>query len=101
MAPRLELQDILVKLLGSDNVYFQPPSSIEMSYPCIVYRRDFREAHFADNLPYVNKKRYQVTIIDEDPDSVISDKVAELPMCSFDRFFTADNLNHDIYNLFF
>jgi hypothetical protein len=101
MVPRSELQELLVSILGSDNVYFQPPSNITMNYPCIVYRRDYLSAHFADNIPYNNKKRYQITIIDSDPDSNIADKIAELPLCSFDRFFTADNLNHDIYNLFF
>lgn len=88
-------------LLGSSNVYFQPPPSVSMKYPCIVYRRDYATTIFADNTPYKNKKRYQITVIDPDPDSEIPDKVAKLPMCSFDRFFTADNLNHDIYNLFF
>lgn len=101
MAQRRDLQNILVELLGSNNVYFQPPPNAQMTYPCIVYKRDYAIAHFADNKPYKNKKRYQLTIIDPDPDSVIPDKVAELPMCSFDRFFTAENLNHDIYTIFF
>lgn len=87
--------------MGSSNVYFQPPSNVSMKYPCIVYRRDYAKAEFADNEPYKHRKRYQVTVIDPNPDSDIPDKVAKLPMCSFDRFFTADNLNHDIYNLFF
>jgi hypothetical protein len=101
MAQRADLQKILTDLLGSENVYFQPPPSIVMSYPCIVYRRDYASTSFADNLPYRRKKRYQITVIDADPDSEIPDKVANLPTCSFDRFFTADNLNHDNFNLFF
>jgi hypothetical protein len=40
-------------------------------------------------------------VIDPDPDSPIVDAVAELPLCTYDRFFTADNLNHDVFNLFF
>ena len=101
MAQRLELQQLLVEALGSTNVYFQPPSAINMKYPCIVYQRDYAHTEFADNKPYKNRKRYQVTVITTDPDSDIPDKVAELPMCTFNRFFTSDNLNHDIYNLFF
>jgi hypothetical protein len=101
MGERLDLQEILVDLLGSKNVYFQPPSNLEMIYPCIVYNRDYASTAFASNLPYMNKKRYQVTVIDRDPDSDIPDKVAKLPLCTFDRFFTADNLNHDIFKLFF
>lgn len=101
MAPRLELQALLVSLLGSNNVYFQPPPSLNMSYPCIVYKRDYQDSDFANNKPYKHKKRYLVTVIDRDPDSDIPDKVRELPMCVYDRFYTADNLNHDVFNLFF
>ncbi len=101
MAQRLELQALLVKILGSDNVYFQPPASIKMQYPCIIYNRDYTETTFADNKPYINKRRYQVTVVDANPDSNIHEKVAALPLCSYDRFYTADNLNHDVYNLFF
>jgi hypothetical protein len=101
MAQRLELQSLLVDLLGSNNVYFQPPPTVSMQYPCIVYNRDSIDTKFADNKPYQNRKRYQVTVIDSNPDSDIHDKVAELPLCSYERFFTADNLNHDVFNLFF
>lgn len=101
MAQRLELQTLLEELIGSSNVYFQPPPSIIMSYPCIVYHRNRAVTEFADNIPYNSKKQYLVTVIDADPDSDIPGKVAKLPSCSFDRFFTADNLNHDVFNLFF
>jgi hypothetical protein len=101
MAQRLDLQALLVTLLGSDNVYFQPPASIQMQYPCIVYKRDYAITTFSGNKPYDHRKRYLVTVIDRDPDSLIPDKVAKLPMCVFDRHYTADNLNHDVYKLFF
>ena len=101
MRPRTELQSILEGLLGSHNVYFQPPSSVSMAYPCIVYSLSTARTTYADNRPYGYDKRYQVTIIDKNPDSPIPDKVAMLPQCGFDRHFTADNLNHDVYNLYF
>jgi hypothetical protein len=101
VASRQELQDLLKSLLGSENVYFQPPPADKIAYPCIIYNRERMDTDFADNKPYKHKKRYQVTVIDRDPDSVIHEKVAALPMCSYDRFYTADNLNHDVYNLFF
>lgn len=83
------------------NVYFQAPPNNQMQYPCILYKRDDARTAFADNMPYRYTKRYQVTVIDKDPDSDIPDKIAGLPLCSFDRHYTADNLNHDVYNLFF
>lgn len=72
-----------------------------MEYPCITYQRDYAVVQFADNKPYSRKKRYQVTIIDEDPNSELPELIADLPLSSYDRFFAVDNLNHDIYNIYF
>jgi hypothetical protein len=101
MGQRLELHEILADLLGTRHVYFQPPANVLMKYPCIVYKRDATRTRFADNAPYRHTKRYQVTYIDQDPDSPVPDKIAELPMCIFDRHFAANNLNHDVFSLFF
>lgn len=98
---RLDLQILLEELLGSENVYFQPPNNHLMQYPCIRYEQDDADTTFASNKPYRYVKRYQVTVIDKNPDSLIPDKVALLPMCTFDRSYTADNLNHRVFNLFF
>jgi len=99
MAPRLELQQLLETF--TEHVYFQPPENVQLQYPCIIYKRDYARTEFADDNPYSHTKRYMVIVIDRDPDSVIPDKVASLPMSVFNRFYTADNLNHDVYNVFF
>lgn len=99
MAPRQNLQALLESF--ADNVYFQPPENIKLNYPCIIYQRDFAETDFADNNPYKHTLRYMVTVIDRNPDSDLPSRVAGLPMCLFNRFYTADNLNHDVYTLFF
>lgn len=101
MGQRLELQALLTQILGSNNVYFQPPPTIEMHYPCIVYHRDYQLVNHADDNPYKKRWRYLVTVIDRDPDSEIPGKVSDLPMCSYDRFFTFHNLNHDVFKIFF
>lgn len=99
---RLLLQELLEGLVGPGNeVHFQPPNGKLMTYPCIVFKRDSAETQFADNNPYLRAQRYQVTVIDRDPDSPIPGRVANLPLCRFDRHYTAGDLNHDVYNLFF
>lgn len=82
-------------------VYFQPKPEINLTYPCIIYERDQARSRFADNSPYSHTKRYSVTIIDHDPDSEIPDKIAALPLSTFQRHFASDNLHHDIYSLYF
>lgn len=98
---RLQLQALLELILGSENVYYQPPAGVQMRYPAIVYHWDDTDTRFADNRPYRHVRRYQVTVITTDPDSDIPGKVADLPMCTFSRAFSSDNLNHRIYDLYF
>jgi hypothetical protein len=99
MGQRLELHALLMEI--APNVYFQAPTNTQMQYPCIKYERDGDSSQHADNEPYRHTKRYQVTVIDRNPDSVLPDLVEELPMCRFDRYFAAEDLNHYIFNLFF
>lgn len=101
MGSRLKLQTLLEELLGSRNVYYQPPSSVSMKYPAIVYSRYDILNDFADNSVYAQHTAYQVTVIDKNPDSEYVKKVSMLPSCSFDRHYTADNLNHDVFTLYF
>lgn len=101
MASRLELHEVLCKILGSRNVYFQPPESVKMQYPAIVYERSDIRTLYADNNPYLQSLQYQVTVIDKNPDSEIVTGVSKLPLCRFDRHFTADHLNHDVFTLYF
>lgn len=96
---RLELQELLETL--TPNVYFQPPDNLQMQYPCIVYQRYKAISEFADNFPYAVNECYQVTVIDRDPDSDIPNKVKLLPSCIKNRFFVVNNLNHDVFNLYY
>lgn len=100
MERRQELNQKLRELCS--NVYFQPPATITMRYPCIVYHLDAIDEIRADNKIYRQKDRYQLTYITKNPDDVLIRQIPfELPMCSFERFFVADNLNHYTYRLYF
>jgi hypothetical protein len=99
MAPRLQLHQLLKTF--TNNVYFQPPINVVLQYPCIVYQRDFADTKFADDKPYSFMSRYMITVIDRDPDSDIVAKVASLPRSLFNRFYTADNLNHDVFSVYY
>jgi hypothetical protein len=56
---------------------------------------------YADNIPYRNKTRYSVTLMSRTPNTDVLDKLATLPMCTYERFFEADNINHDVFNIYF
>lgn len=96
---RLDLHDLLLTI--SNHCYYSPPATIKMKYPCIVYELTNARTQFGDNNPYRMTNQYLITVIDEDPDSLIVPKVQELPMCTFDRHYVKDNLNHNVFSLYF
>lgn len=95
------LQTKLEELLGSRNVYYQPPESLKMEYPAIRYSRADIDSKHADNMNYSNVNYYEIIVIDRRPDNPVIQKIMELPMSSFGRHYTADNLHHDVINLYF
>ena len=99
MGNRLELQNLLESILGSRNVYYQPPESIKIKYPAIIYSRDYIDNNFADDIVYMQNHTYQIIVIDANPDSEIVNKISKLPMCRYNRHYTSDNLNHDVFIL--
>ena len=101
MGSRLDLQTKLETLLGNQNVYYQPPASVSMNYPAIVYSRSNIENRHADDDVYMQAYFYEVIVIDEDPDSEVVENISKLPGCRFDRHYTSDNLNHDVFTLYY
>lgn len=101
MTSRLDLHRELVGLLGSNQVYFQPPESIRMTYPAIVYKLSNVDIKYADDCKYKRMKRYDITLIDKNPDTKYVDDILDLPYCKFDRYFIYDNLNHYMFTLFY
>lgn len=97
MEKRIELHEIFCNILETRNVYYQPPESVKMKYPAIVYSRSDINNTFADDKVYIQSNAYEVTVIDEDPDSEIVKKISLLPNCRYSRHFEKDNLNHDVF----
>lgn len=101
MALSTKLQEVLEEVLGSENVYSQPPPNTVMKYPAIVFKLDDIDNHFADNRPYRQVKRYQLTFISRTPSVDVIDRIAALPLCSYSRYFVAEGLNQHVFNLYF
>lgn len=101
MGQRQTLHEILEGLEGVSEAFFQVPTNTLLNYPAIVYQRDDSSVSFADNITYLLRKRYQVIVVDRNPDSLIPDMVERLPHSRFDRFYVADGLNHFVFNLYF
>ena len=101
MSSNTELQSLLEKLLNSRNVYFQPPPTIKLNYPAIIYELDGINQSHANDEVYNIDKRYSVTLIDANPNSKFVHELAYLPKCRFNRHFKSDNLNHYVFTLYY
>lgn len=100
MDRRPQLQQMLETLFKRNpHVYHQAPKSQKMEYPCIVYKMTGIPDEHADNIRYFEHRAYQLTVIDEDPDSKLREKVAQLKWCRFVRSFESDNLHHFVFEL--
>ena len=101
MNSRLELNEVLCSVLGSRNAYFQPPASIKMKYPAIVYKRDTIVNSQANNEVYKQANKYQLIVIDQNPDSEVVQKISKLSRIRYDRHYVSDGLNHDVFTIFY
>lgn len=101
MGKRVELQKIFEGLLGSKNVYYQPPETLKMEYPCIRYSKVNIDSKHADNIKYVNTNAYDAVVISKLPDNEVIEKILELPLTSYDRHYVSDNLNHDVIRIYY
>ena len=101
MSSRTSLQSMLEELLGSRNVYFDPPPSVQMQYDAIVYRRTQIQNTHANNSVYNQRDCYELIAIYDDPDSGLPLKLSKLPLCRHDRHYRADNLNHDVFTIYY
>lgn len=88
------------EILGSKNVYFQPPGNIRLEYPCILYSLSELDRQFADNAPYRNAIAYSVIFITRDPLHNIAIELGKMRYSRFDRFYIFENLNHYVYKIY-
>lgn len=106
MIDRLLLKEKLQKFIGKredgkDNLFFQPPESVKLVYPCIIYKMVDARHKFSNNHTYNFRKGYEVTIITIDPDEEMVNRIAEeFIMCMFQRHFVNDNLHHYVFKIY-
>lgn len=101
MSSRIDLQSKLEEFLGSRNVYYQPPSTVMMSYDAIRYSLSKKDTRFADDIKYKTMNCYDLIVISKKPDPEVVEKILDLPYTSLGKPYAADNLNHYPITLYF
>lgn len=101
MANRLDLHSVLQEVLGSENVYYQPPESVKIQYPAIRYSKKAINADYANDSKYIFRESYEIIVISRTPDHPVIKKILELPYCRYDRPYISDNLYHDVLTIYY
>lgn len=102
MASRLKLQEELEEVLGSENVYFQPPETVKLKYDAIIYSMSNIRLDYADDTSYKRHKNYDILVISRNPDNDIAERLLDnFQWIRFDRRYVSDNLYHDALSLYY
>lgn len=102
MDRRLQLDQELRELLGSSNVYYQPPESLRLKYDCFVYELDRPDITRANDKVYLHRRQYSLTHIYRDPDMSMEETIiAHFDHASKNTHFTSDGLHHDVYSIYY
>lgn len=101
MATWQDLQKKFEDLLGSRNVYFQPPESLKMQYDAIRFSPSTPNIRYANNVKYSKMKCYEGMVISRRPEPEVVDKISDLPYTSFGEPYVADNLNHYPFTIYY
>lgn len=98
---RQELSGILADVMSScgetPHLYFQPPETVKLQYPCVIYQFKTLTSLYADNDPYRFSVSYDVTYITRSPTSSVPAAMAKRHAMAFDRYYVAENLHHYAY----
>ena len=101
MKTRLEIQALLEEIPGVKKVYFKAPPNKSMVYPCIIYQTNNTNTMKANNKKYLKYRNYLLTLVTDNPDTDIIDRIEDLQYCTFDRQFVNDNKYHYIFSIYF
>lgn len=97
MLSRIELQTYLEKLSEEENikVYFQPPPTIKLTYPCLIIEFSDIFQNFANNKLYSVFQTYEITHISTNPDAKFPSELVKNEGFSYiGKIYINDGLYH-------
>lgn len=101
MKSRIELQTKLEEILGSNHVYFQPPTSVSLKYPCFVYSFEGIDTIRANNGNYIKSYRYEITHIYKKLDNRKTEEILDsFQMISQNNCVVVDGVYNENFTLF-
>jgi hypothetical protein len=101
---RIQLHEKLCSILGSRNVYYDPPENVKMQYDCIVYSLSQVSQVYANNFTYTYSPGCLITIITRTPEAqarIVDELMKTFPYAGWDRAYMIDHLHHAVVSIYF
>lgn len=101
---RIQLHEKLCSILGSRNVYYDPPENVKMQYDCIVYSLSQVNQVYANNFTYALAPGYLITIITRTPEAqtrIVDELMKMFPYAGWDRAYVTDHFHHAVVSIYF
>ena len=91
-----------LKEIGVENVYIDPPENLIMKYPCARVRLNSGRIRFADNRAHIFTPSWEIIHIGYEPDDEMVLKIVNaFQRITYQRHYTADNLHHNSFTLYY
>lgn len=100
---RIQLHEKLCSILGSRNVYYDPPENVKMQYDCIVYSLSQVNQVYANNFTYANSPGYLLTIVTRTPEAqtrIVEELMKTFSYVGWDRAYVIDHLHHAVVSIY-
>lgn len=98
---RVKLHHVLEDIISSRHVYFQPPESVKLEYPCIVYNLAKVPVQHADNTVYLMNPKYVIRYISKGPDDRTKLLLVQSLGVPIIQTYAQNGLYHYIYELYY
>ena len=88
---------------NTGKVYFQPPSSVQLNYPCWVVERTTAYQPKANDKTYLFRPGYKCMFMNrEEPDPEILRMIPQrYERCKYQNHYVADNVHHDVFLIYY
>lgn len=97
MLDRVKVQNMLKSIVP--NVYFQPPESVKIEYPCVIYDLSQIKPMYANDSVYNIHDAYSITYITRKADDLNLAAMATIPCIRHDRTYVSEGLYHHVFTL--
>lgn len=100
MADRKDFHKKLEQAFGC-KCYFQPPETLKLTYPCVVYAFERFDTRRANNLNYIINERYKISFLHKDADNgTVKQVMRKFEKIAHVQHYITNGVYNDVYFIY-